>query len=94
MAVPKRRRTSSASRQRRMHQFITPAALVTCKKCGKAIRPHTVCPHCGYYKGKEVLNILGTLTKKEKKQKEREIREAETTQKQGANMSMEEMSKK
>ena len=94
MAVPKRRRTSSASRQRRMHQFITPAALTLCKKCGKSIRPHIVCPHCGYYKGKEVVNILGKLTKKEKKAKEKEMQKVEKEQKTDSPLTMEEMSKK
>lgn len=28
-----------------------------CKNCGKTKLPHRVCPHCGYYKGKQVLTI-------------------------------------
>ncbi|MEK7664085.1 MAG: 50S ribosomal protein L32 [Patescibacteria group bacterium] len=94
MAVPKHRRTSSSAGQRRMHIFIAPAVLITCKKCGKPVRPHTVCPHCGYYKGREVVNILGKLTKKEKKQKEREIAKVEKEQKKESSLSMEELSKK
>ena len=77
-----------------MHIFITPAALTTCKKCGKSIRPHMVCSYCGYYKGKEVLNILGKLTKKEKKQKEREMTKTEKEQKKESPLTMEEMSKR
>jgi len=94
MAVPKRRRSSSASRQRRMHIFITPAVLTSCKKCGKPVKPHMVCPHCGYYKGVEIINVLGKLTKKEKKQKEREIAKTEKEQKEESPLTMEEMSKK
>lgn len=94
MAVPKRRRTSSAAGQRRMHIYITPVALTSCKKCGKPVRPHVVCPHCGYYKGKEVINILGKLTKKEKKQKEREMASIEKEKKKESPLSMEELSKK
>lgn len=94
MAVPKRRRTSSASRQRRMHQFITPAVLTLCKKCGKSIRPHIVCPHCGYYKGKEVINILGKLTKKEKKAKKKEMQKVEKEQKADSPLKMEDMSQR
>ena len=60
-----------------MHIFITPAALTSCSKCGKSIRPHIVCKYCGYYKGKEVINVLGKLSKKEKKIKEQEMKEAE-----------------
>ena len=94
MAVPKRRRSSSASRQRRMHIFINPAAFTLCKKCGKSIRPHIVCPHCGFYKGKEVVNVLSKLDKKEKKQKEKEIQTIEKEQKKDSPLKMEEISKK
>ncbi len=94
MAVPKRRRTSSASRQRRMHIFINPAVLTTCQKCSKPIRPHTVCKNCGYYKGVEFINVLGKLTKKEKKAREKEIKATEKEQKSSGGMSMEELSKK
>ncbi len=77
-----------------MHIFITPAALTTCPKCKAPVRPHTICQHCGYYKGKEVINVLGKLTKKERKLKEKEIKEAEKEHSHQAPMSMEEMSKK
>jgi len=60
-----------------MHIFITPAALTTCPKCKKPALPHTVCKNCGFYKGKEVLNVMAKLTKKEKKIKEKEIKAAE-----------------
>ncbi len=40
-----------------------------------------VCKNCGYYNGKEVINVLGKLTKKEKKLREKEIKEAEKTRK-------------
>jgi len=77
-----------------MHIFITPAALTTCSKCAKPVRPHTVCKHCGYYKGKEVINVLGKLTKKEKKSREKEIKAAEKQSKKESVMDMEAMSKK
>jgi len=51
-----------------------------------------VCKYCGYYKGQEVINILGKLTKKEKKAKEKEMKEVEKEEK-GAG-SLEELSKK
>jgi len=79
MAVPKRRRTKSASKQRRMHIFITPAALATCPKCGKTVRPHTICKYCGYYKNTEFVDVLSRLTKKEKKAREAEMKEVEKT---------------
>ena len=77
MAVPRHKHTRSSVGQRRMHIFITPASLSVCQKCKAAVQPHTVCKKCGYYKGKEVINVLGSLTKKERKMKEKEIKEAE-----------------
>ncbi len=31
-----------------------------CPKCGQARLPHRVCPHCGHYKGTEILEIEET----------------------------------
>ena len=94
MAVPRHKHTRSSVGQRRMHIFIRPAVLTTCLKCKKPVRPHTICKYCGYYKGQEFINVLGKLTKREKKMKEREIKEAEKDQKSEKGMNMEELSKK
>lgn len=77
MAVPRHRHTTSKVHQRRMHIFITPASLTTCKKCKKPVLPHTVCKNCGYYKGNQVIDVMKKLTKKEKKLKEKEIKQAD-----------------
>lgn len=78
-----------------MHIFINPAALATCQKCGKAVRPHTICKHCGYYKGKEFIDVMASLTKKEKKAKEKEMKEMKKEHKHDEKtMSMEQLSKK
>ena len=94
MAVPRHKHTRSSVGQRRMHIFITPAGLATCQKCGKAVRPHTVCKNCGFYKGQEFINVLGKLSKKEQKQREKEIKASEKPVKEDVTMSMEELSKK
>lgn len=80
MAVPRHKHTRSSVGQRRMHIFIKPASLTTCQKCRAPIRPHTVCKHCGYYKGKEFINVMGKLTKKEKKIREKQIQETQKEQ--------------
>jgi len=78
-----------------MHLFIKPAALALCKKCGKSLRPHTMCGNCGYYNGREVVDVLKKLTKKEKKVKEKEMAAKEKDAKAEAKtMTMEELSKK
>ena len=73
MAVPKQRHTKSRRDKRRANIFLKAPTLTICPKCGKPSLPHTVCFNCGYYKGTEVIDVLKKLTKKEKKQKEKEI---------------------
>ena len=80
MAVPRHKHTRSSVGQRRMHIFITPASLTTCQKCKAPIRPHIICKHCGFYKGKEFINVMGKLTKKEKKTREKEMQKIEKQQ--------------
>jgi len=46
--------------------------LAVCAKCGKAILPHRVCAYCGFYDGKEVIDVMAKLTKKEKKRRQKE----------------------
>ncbi|MBQ7605201.1 MAG: 50S ribosomal protein L32 [Firmicutes bacterium] len=57
MAVPKRR-TSKAKRDSRKSQNMkmTAPGLSTCPQCHEAKLPHRVCPNCGYYDGKDVVN--------------------------------------
>jgi len=31
--------------------------LVQCSNCGEMRLPHTVCPNCGFYKGREVVEV-------------------------------------
>ncbi|GAB4154325.1 MAG: 50S ribosomal protein L32 [Planctomycetota bacterium] len=54
MANPKRRISRARRGNRRAHQALTRAQLVKCSHCGSAIRPHTVCPDCGHYRGRQV----------------------------------------
>ena len=58
MAVPKQRHTKSRRDRRRAHIRLFPAKLITCSKCGKLKLPHAVCSYCGYYNGREVIDVL------------------------------------
>jgi len=40
-----------------MHYYLEAKELVKCENCGKEKLPHTVCPFCGFYKGKKILEI-------------------------------------
>jgi large subunit ribosomal protein L32 len=77
MAVPRHSHTRSKVGKTRMHKYIKRVVLTLCPKCKKPILSHTACKNCGYYKGVEVINVLGKLTKKEKKNREKEIKQAE-----------------
>ena len=58
MAVPKRRTTRSKRDSRRAnHDKVFPPALSRCTNCGETMRPHRVCPACGYYKGRQVITV-------------------------------------
>lgn len=73
MGLPARHHSKSRRNKRRSHMALKPINLVKCPHCGKEKLPHEVCPHCGYYKDKEVVDVFKGLSKKEKKEKEKEI---------------------
>lgn len=55
MAVPKRRTTAASRDTRRAQHKISAPARSECPQCHQVKRPHHVCPECGYYDGKEVI---------------------------------------
>jgi large subunit ribosomal protein L32 len=57
MAVPKRKTSKSKRNMRRSHHRLSIPKLSVCPDCGEAKRPHIVCPHCGVYKGRKVVEI-------------------------------------
>ena len=57
MANPKRRHSKSRRGKRRAHDSLTPPNLSKCSNCGSAVLPHRVCPNCGYYKGRQVIEV-------------------------------------
>lgn len=66
MAVPKRRTTSSKRDMRRaQHDRITAPNLIPCPNCSAPTLPHRVCPECGQYGGRQVLEIIDEETEAE-----------------------------
>ncbi len=69
MTAPKKRTTKSRRDKRRLHIFLNKPHLTKCSNCGKSILPHRVCSFCGYYKGRQVLNIKSEKEKEKEKEK-------------------------
>jgi large subunit ribosomal protein L32 len=55
MPVPKRKTGKAVRDSRRAHDHLTAPARSECPTCHQPKLPHTVCPSCGSYKGKEVV---------------------------------------
>ena len=95
MAVPKWHRSKSRQGQRRMHIFLKAPKFAACKKCGKSVLPHTLCANCGTYRGREVIDVLANLDKKQRKQKKKELAAQERANPTSSKeLSAEELSKK
>ncbi len=64
---PKRRHSRQRQGKRRHSISLGIPHGVTCSNCGTVNLPHTICKKCGYYQGRQILN----LEKKEKKEDEK-----------------------
>ncbi|MBW6440821.1 50S ribosomal protein L32 [Patescibacteria group bacterium] len=66
MPHPKKKTSKAAKNQRRSHHALKSINLIKCPKCEKAIKPHTVCDGCGFYKGKEYIDMTKKLPRKQR----------------------------
>jgi len=55
--LPKRKVSKGRRDRRRAHDALKARNLVACPNCGDMRLPHHVCPNCGYYKGREVVDV-------------------------------------
>lgn len=55
--VPKRKVSSGRRDRRRAHDALKLSNLVQCSNCGEMRLPHRVCPNCGFYQGREVIEV-------------------------------------
>ncbi len=92
--VIRMRHTRSATGQRRSHHALKRVRFSRCPKCGEEILSHRVCRNCGFYKGREVIDVLKKLAKKEKKKKEKELKEQEEKAEKEKPLDAKELSKK
>ena len=61
------RHTRAHTKNRRSHHALKAPTLAVCANCNESHRPHHMCLNCGFYKGRQVIDL-------ELKQKEREAR--------------------
>lgn len=66
MALPKKRHSKARGRRRRTHWKIAKESLATCPQCKQPKLPHKICLVCGYYAGRQVIEIEVKEKKKKK----------------------------
>ncbi len=62
-ALPKRKTAKARQGKRRSHLKLTPPALEDCPQCHGPKLPHHVCPACGFYAGREVIEAASPKKK-------------------------------
>ena len=70
MALPKRRHSIGRGRRRRTHWKVKAKQAVSCPQCKQPKFSHRICPHCGFYKGREVIKIE-TIAERRKKREDK-----------------------
>ncbi len=66
------RHTRAHTGNRRSHHALTGPRLSKCAKCGAPHLRHRACLTCGTYRGKQVVDVVAKVQKKEDKRKARE----------------------
>jgi large subunit ribosomal protein L32 len=57
MGVPKRRVSHARQGERRSHLAIDVPTLEECSHCHEMKQPHHACPNCGYYQGRQAIEL-------------------------------------
>lgn len=57
MAAPKRRTSKMKKRMRRASKRWRAPGFGKCPECGSTVPSHVACPSCGYYRGRQVLDV-------------------------------------
>jgi large subunit ribosomal protein L32 len=57
VATPKGKTTKSKGRSRAAHWKAQPPAYAECPQCHQAKLPHRVCGNCGYYGGRQAIEV-------------------------------------
>ena len=69
------RHTSGHTKNRRSHHALKEPRLSRCDKCNALHLRHRMCTNCGTYKGREVIDVMSKIIKKqEKRTKKQEMK--------------------
>ncbi len=63
--VIRMRHTRAHTANRRSHHALKTPMLVACSNCEAMHRPHHMCLDCGFYKGKQVMDLSTQKAKRE-----------------------------
>ena len=55
MAVPRNRTSNARKNSRRAHHAKKPKNTSNCSNCNTPRIEHRICPHCGFYSGRTVI---------------------------------------
>jgi len=66
MALPKKRHSKARGRRRRTHWTLSRVNFAPCPQCTQPKLPHQVCQACGYYNGRQAIEIKIKEKKKKK----------------------------
>jgi large subunit ribosomal protein L32 len=57
MPVPRKRKSNSRRKQQRSHDSLSRPAGSKCQSCGAPKLPHRICPSCGFYGDRTVVEV-------------------------------------
>jgi len=68
------RHTRSHTGNRRAHHALKAPTLSVCANCGANHRPHHMCLSCGFYNGRQVMDLVALKAKRDARLKEKKER--------------------
>ena len=72
--VIRMRHNRSQTKQRRSHHALKTPTLQVCSNCGENHRPHHMCLSCGFYNGRQVLDLQAKAEKRTARMKAKQDR--------------------
>lgn len=71
------RHTKGHQGNRRANIKLRSTQLKQCSNCKDKMLQHRICGNCGHYAGKQRIDVMAKLNKKERKKKEKELQPTE-----------------